>query len=583
LSDPWDFRIFSCRIAAFLFIFCCMGVSYMASAAQISVAPALAVQVVLDPHSSREAMARYAARELQDHLGKIANVEATLGAVSHDGPIVRMRVAPDAFRGSAAEGFKIQTRGDHLVELIGYDAAGLLWAVRDFQHYYCDGWVDALRKGTSQEINVTSAPTIQNRGLWTWLRGCYEPYAYIDRASEWKLNTVIFWNEFVPMNADLLTAYAHERGVRIWWGFSWGWSVGDFKNARPEIAQRLTALYEKQKKKWGDHLQTLDLSDPETAPALKDLVLDIYERQYAWIPEIDGIYFQSATEAVNPAYPNKGPELGDAFVRNIVPIMEELHRRYPKLKISAGIHNTGTKETYRALQQAPAWCNIMWEAGATWAPSREIALDQMKYRGAEEDFAGIYRITMNACMEYRGELIRGEKDHVWLPRQEVLWDYLENGQPEGSAAGFKILKVGDKEVGCPCTSDWRRGKGRLVDNANYREFLTWARDMAGGPAKSKGIILLIEAGLIDLKMRRVPAMLAEALWNPLVEEKDLEHRSRLIWEKEVGGWSEPLLPFWNEKATTQTQEGPKPAAVEDLGEVYRQMGKTGDERQKANP
>ena len=37
----------------------------------------------------------------------------------------------------------------------------------------------------------------------------------------------------------------------------------------------------------------------------------------------------------------KTGELGRAVIKNIKPIMEALHRRYPKLKISAGIHNTG--------------------------------------------------------------------------------------------------------------------------------------------------------------------------------------------------------------------------------------------------
>ena len=121
------------------------------------------------------------------------------------------------------ESFRLLAGKDGSLRIVAADGAGLLWGVRDFTHYYGKDWLRQLRAGTPMEFNILSAPTIQNRGLWSWLHGCKDPYAYIDQASEWKQNRIIFWNRGVPMNAERLNEYAHERGVEIWWGFSFGW------------------------------------------------------------------------------------------------------------------------------------------------------------------------------------------------------------------------------------------------------------------------------------------------------------------------------------------------------------------------
>jgi len=535
------------------------------------------VTIVFRAPGAADGMAMFALRQLQDHLVSTAGVAAPIVAESlpPQAGQVRLEIDPHGVGASSTpESFRLTAGKDGSLKIVGADGAGLLWGVRDFQHYYCQPWLDALAAGKALEMDIVSSPTIQNRGLWTWQYGCYDPYAYIDRASEWKLNAIIFWNRGVPMDADRLAAYAHERGVKIWWGFSWGWVAADFLDASPELAERLMALYEKQKRQIGPELGNLDLLAPETPPALKEYVLDVFEKQYAWIPEIDGIYFQSATEVISPRLSGKTEQLGEALVSNILPIMEELHRRYPRLKISCGIHNTGDYATYKALEKLPPYCNIMWEAGVTWAPSREIARKQMQLRGANEDFGGIYRITMNCGMVFQDNLIRGEKDRVWLGRVEKLWDYLEEGQPEGSGQGFKSFQADGKEVGYPCTSDWRPPAGkRLLDNRNFQELLGWSRELAQGPPRTKGIFLLVEAGLIDLKMRRVPAMAAETIWNPLVDEAELERRCRTIWEQRVGAWRKPINPYWQARAAGQQVAPETSRRQEDLGEVYDRMSR----------
>ena len=513
--------------------------------------------------------ARFALNELQDHL--LAENYAISDSTSNAAARIEMEIDPEGVkRGAAAESFRITTGPHGTVKLTGVDSAGLLWAVRDFQHYYCREWLGAVAGGKKPAaVDFVSCPAIQDRGLWTWLYGCYDPYAYIDQASCWKYNTIVFWNRGVPMDAARLVAYAHERGVRIWWGFSWGWVAEDLKDASPALAKRLMALYEKQKKEISPGLANLDLLADETPQALMDYVLDVFEHQYAWIPDIDGIYFQSATEAINPRLADKTGALGRAVVKNIKPIMEELHRRYPRLKISAGIHNTGNAETFEALKELPGYCNIMWENGVPWAPTREIANVQMALRGKNENFAGVYRITMNCGMIFNGQQVQGEVDRAWLPRVEALWALIEEGVEDPPGKNRWPFRCDGKDVGYPCTFDWRppQGKG-MLDNHNMQNLLSWSRDLAQGPPRNKGIFILVEAALMDLKMRRVPALAAEAIWNPMLDAAELERRCRMIWDKNVGGWQESVNPYWHAAHAAQPAAD-APADTKDLGDMYR--------------
>ena len=526
------------------------------------------------PHHNDQPVVRHAVTELQKHLaseGAVGSLANAPNAPAHCQ--IELLVDPAAVNPPAdvvPESFRISAAADGSVKLIAADGSGLLWAVRDFQHYYCRDWLEGLREGRPLELNRLSAPSVQVRGFWTWLYGCKDVFAYIDRASEWKLNHIIFWNRGAPMNADRINDYAHQRGVKIWWGFSFGWTAGDFQDASPALAARLQALYEAQKAKIGPTLANLCPQEPETAQALEDFVLDVYENQYAWIPDIDGIYFQTATEAICPCQRCQQIPIGESVMQTVLPIIEELHRRHPTLKISAGMHNKG--EQYAALRGLPSSVNICWEAGTTWASSLQEFKTQMTYRGTEEDFAGIYRITMNCGMDLLGQSYGGEKDRVWLNRVDQLWHYIEEGQLPESGSTWPIV-VDGKDVGYPCVSDWRPPTGgRLLDNPNFQTLLEWSGELAQGPPRSKGIFPLVEAGLIDLKMRRVPAMVAETIWDPLADQVELERRCRLIWQERVGGWQTPPNPYWGAASGDRTTptEAPQPdSPLEDLGNVYK--------------
>lgn len=541
----------------------------------------IVVSIELDDAASGNRVALHAYKVLLDELApcvKTANCQVRPSSKHKSAGNVRLSIDPRALGKEPvrAESFRIVAKGDS-VEITGSDGEGVLWGVWDFLHYYAESWMAALAADKPFVMDFSSSPTIDYRGLWTWWWACYDPYAYIDRASEWKYNTISFWNRGVPSDAEHLNAYAHDRGVKIWWGFSWGWIAPDFADASPALAKRLFAIYEEQKKRIGQDIPALCPNADETPQALMDYVLDVFEHQYAWIPDLDGVYFQTATEALCPCEKCTTTPRGENFMRTMLPIIEELHRRYPNLLISCGIHNTAGMEDFKALKGLPDYCNICWEGQVPWAPTLEIAKDQLTYRGARENFAGVYRITMHCGMIMRGgSLYRNEPDRNWLSRIEKLWDYLDNGDGSDTGTeGFRLIEDEGFPIGYPCTSDWRpKDGGRMIDNPNFQELLTWSRPLAGAPAAKKGVFALVDNGLWELKQRRVPSMVAEAIWDPLMDEKELEHRAGLIWRKEIGGWREPVIPYWKPSAQGAASSKGQ-IAPDDPGEIFRLMEKEG--------
>ena len=94
--------------------------------------------------------------------------------------------------------------------LLGADGPGALYAVRDLEHDYLDVrryenayWVtrpDPLSHPLP-EFKKESAPAIPDRGIWCWGHTVYDYRAFIDHMTFFKLNTLILWNDYAPINA----------------------------------------------------------------------------------------------------------------------------------------------------------------------------------------------------------------------------------------------------------------------------------------------------------------------------------------------------------------------------------------------
>jgi len=175
-----------------------------------------------------------------------------------------------------------------------------------------------------------SAPKTKERSVFTWAHPIHDYRAYIDNAARLRLTNLIFWNDFLPINARDVADYAHEYGMKLIWGYAWGWS-------------RTCGL--------------ADLSS-EGLKAMKAQIIQKYEDEYA-NSGADGIYFQSFTEL-------KVDTIGDRLVAEVVTdfvndVATSLLAKYPDLLLQFGLHATSVKDHLSYFEKLDPRVEIIWE------------------------------------------------------------------------------------------------------------------------------------------------------------------------------------------------------------------------------
>ena len=135
------------------------------------------------------------------------------------------------------DGYRIKAyrneNGNEVILLDGDGYANELYAAVDFENVYLVKAIDAdthmptyffndiFGSYPLPEYDESFTPFIKERALWSWGYVIYDYKGYIDHMLRLKLNELIIWSDFPPENADEVVAYAHKKGVRIIWRFSW--------------------------------------------------------------------------------------------------------------------------------------------------------------------------------------------------------------------------------------------------------------------------------------------------------------------------------------------------------------------------
>ncbi|MBR5445919.1 MAG: hypothetical protein IKV57_07345 [Clostridia bacterium] len=176
-----------------------------------------------------------------------------------------------------------------------------------------------------------SAPQTKRRLIFTWGHPINDYRQFIRNMARMKLNEVILWNDFCPVNAREITEYAHEWGVRVIWGFAWGWSAGQ--------------------------CSVPNLEDSYLAE-VKQSVLERFEREYAPL-HVDGIYFQSFTERSDARV--GGRSIAEAVVQLVNDTAASLLETYPDLQIQFGLHATSVRNEPEAIAKTDPRVEIIWE------------------------------------------------------------------------------------------------------------------------------------------------------------------------------------------------------------------------------
>ena len=358
----------------------------------------------------------------------------------------------------------------------GADDAGTLYGVRDLTHYHMSELLQALQgRAPARPILFSDAPRIANRGLWTWAGRIYDYRGYLDHMSEWKMNLLVVWNRVVPTNAREVITYAHHRGIRVVWGYSWAWE------------HQVCPSNKAQRQEW------------------KERVLATYRSQYAPLHP-DGIYFQVFTEAQLcrcPACRRKTE--GQLVYEWCQPIIEALLKENPSLWVQAGLHYLPDMgESYSALARLDPRVAIIWEdLGAfpfTYEPTEttgskqanELVTTLGRIRSGREDF---------------GLVVKGFYNGLWGPSQS---------EPMGVTGAAEPRRLAQDEE---LVATWARRERAW--RANLPMYLATVRTMAQSPARGKTLLALVENGLWEARQWLPVVLFAEGAWNPDRPAKEL--------------------------------------------------------------
>lgn len=271
-----------------------------------------------------------------------AGYDPAVRARVEKGPCVRLTL--DSTLPEGAYRLQVAAAGEsgQQVTLSGADESALMYACMDFVNVYL---VKAAQSDTSSspyyayplfgehplpETDQVSAPRLRHRGLWTWGHPIYDIDGYLENMARLKLNEVIIWNDFLPLNAKETVKRAHELGIRVIWGYAWGWDTGI----------------------------NLDLSDEQALARAADQVVNQYEREYAQA-DGDGVYFQSFTETSEERV--NGKLIAEVVVEWVNGIAARLLEKHPKLMLQFGLHASSVKNHLQYIAKTDPRVQIIWE------------------------------------------------------------------------------------------------------------------------------------------------------------------------------------------------------------------------------
>lgn len=370
------------------------------------------------------------------------------------------------------------------VAIIGYDETGALYGCMDFCNRYCGKELVAVKDHNDmfdenffntlfdKPLNVwqvSESPAIPTRALWTWGHVIYDYRRFFENMARIRLNEIVIWNDFVPENAKEIVGYAHFFGIKVIWGFAWGWGL----NCADEM-QRFTE---------------------RGLGKLKDDVLSVYQSQYADTCA-DGIYFQSFTELNTDKIGGKCiAEVVTDFVNDVA---GELLKRYPTLNIQFGLHATSVKTHLDYLTKLDERIRIVWE---------DCGAFPYAYRGEQtEDFDETRRFTkelmsLRGKNERFGAVLKGMTNLDWHNFKHAAESIVIGEKPK------EFIEKRQKEK----SRLWKIIQAHWIKNAEYARKLVAEIAENANDAVLQG---LIEDGMFESGIPYPAALYADLLWNP---------------------------------------------------------------------
>ena len=263
-------------------------------------------------------------------------------------------------------GYLIKTlheKGRNVVLIAGDTPEAVLWATFDFldvvaptleanvssQHGRYAGMFFRAEKIPEHECR--RQPQTPVRSIFSWghvVDDCRATFRAMARA---RFNRAILWNDKLVVNARDVVECAHSWGVKVFWGFSWGWTLS------------------------GKDAEGLDLGK------LADEIVSDWRSR--WKPMGgDGIYFQSFTET------NKreigGRPIPEAVTELVNAVAARIRAEAPGTEIVFGLHSNSMKRegAAEAIAKVDPSLEILWEncgGFPFWETNGKVAPPDVKF------------------------------------------------------------------------------------------------------------------------------------------------------------------------------------------------------------
>ena len=230
--------------------------------------------------------------------------------------------------------------GSQRVLVAGDTPAGVIWAVEDFLDEGLNALSvraggDGLRyrskifeRGRLGRYESRQTPKTPVRSVFIWAHVIGDYREFFRNLARLRFNEVILWNNCPPVNAAEVVEYAHSWGIRVLWGFAWGWST-DCRNV--DMA----------------HLDRLE-----------DDILR--EWRSVWRPlGGDGVYFQSFTELDQEEI--GGKSIASTVAKLVNRVSAKIRAESPGERIVFGLHARSVKNRLAEIDETDPSVEILWE------------------------------------------------------------------------------------------------------------------------------------------------------------------------------------------------------------------------------
>lgn len=323
-----------------------------------------------------------------------------------------------------------------------------------------------------------SEPSVKKRALWTWGHCIYDYKRFFKNMALLKLNQAVIWNDYAPVNAKEVVAYAKSWGVEIFWGSPWGWDT-----SMPTEAASLEPT-------------------EEVVQALVGKYADEYADTGA-----AGLYFQSFTETSQEKI--GGKYIAEAVVDFVNAAAKKMYERFPNLELQFGLHADSVKNRIFAMEKVDPRIRIVWEnCGDT-----PYSYDPNDVSNFDETMAFSEKIaTLRGKNEKFGAVLKGMPTLDWDHFFHIRGPFALGVNHERFTRGRDEYR---RELWKHYQADW------LVNGWRTQALVKRLVAKNGG---DMSLQLLVEDGMFEETIYFPAALCAESLWDANEENGKLVSR-----------------------------------------------------------